>query len=220
MAKQRDLSLRNRAYRFIRAKIEDCEYEPNQMLSESMLREEIGVSRTPVREAIGRLAREGLVKVYPKRGIMVSGLSIRNIRKIYEVRLLVEPYVLATCHERLDLAEIARFSAVFRAYEGGGRPLDVFSLDDQFHAELMSASDNDYLSDLYDTVRVQSARLRIIGGRLAAPRVLRAMRDHAKIADACVARDWSAAASAMEKHLKFAEKSLLGSMLKNPEQEI
>ena len=53
------------------------------MLSESLLREELGFSRTPVREAIGRLAQEGLVRVYPKRGIMVSPISIGDIHKIF-----------------------------------------------------------------------------------------------------------------------------------------
>lgn len=212
--------MQNIAYRFIRGKIEDCEYAPNQMLSESMLREELGISRTPVREAIGRLAREKLVRVYPKRGIMVSGISIGTIRKIFEVRMLLEPYVLASCHDRLDLAKIARFSAAFRSCEDSARTSDIFRLDDRFHAALISAADNDYLAELYDTVRVQSARLRVIIGRPMASRILRTMREHAKIADACVARDWRAAALAMEEHLKCAKESSLDSVLKNSDQEV
>ena len=74
-----------------------CEYAPNQLLSESLLQEELGFSRTPVREAISRLAQEGLLKVFPKRGIVVSGITVSDIRMIFEVRTLVEPYALRTC---------------------------------------------------------------------------------------------------------------------------
>ena len=76
MTAERDSSMQNQAYQFIRKKIERCEYAPNDMLSESLLREELGFSRTPVREAIGRLAQEGLERVYKKRCIMVSAISI------------------------------------------------------------------------------------------------------------------------------------------------
>ena len=96
MTAERDSSMQNQAYQFIRKKIERCEYAPNDMLSESLLREELGFSRTPVREAIGRLAQEGLVRVYPKRGIMVSAISIGDIHQIFEVRALVERWPRTT----------------------------------------------------------------------------------------------------------------------------
>ncbi len=215
---ERDSSMQNQAYQFIRKKIESCEYAPNDMLSESLLREELGFSRTPVREAIGRLAQEGLVRVYPKRGIMVSSISIGDIHQIFEVRSLVEPYALSAYHDKLNLSEIERFSEAFHAYAGGED--DIYGIDDRFHETLISAMENDYLLELYDRIHVQSVRLRVLSGRLIESRIRDTMAEHARIADACLARDWQAAALAMTEHLRCSKESSLAAILKNSGQEI
>ena len=76
MPKEQENSLQSQAYQYIRQKIATCEYAPNQMLSESQLRDELGISRTPVREAVSRLVQEGLLTVFPKRGIVVSCFAL------------------------------------------------------------------------------------------------------------------------------------------------
>lgn len=215
-----DSSMQNQAYQFIRKKIERCEYAPNDMLSESLLREELGFSRTPVREAIGRLAQEGLVRVYPKRGIMVSAISIGDIHQIFEVRALVEPYALTAHHDKLDLAAIARFAEFFHSYSGGGESSELYGVDDRFHETLISAIENDYLLELYDRIHVQSVRLRVLSGRLIESRIRDTMAEHARIADACLARDWQGAALAMTEHLRCSKESSLAAILKNSGQEI
>ena len=220
MTAERDSSMQNQAYQFIRKKIERCEYAPNDMLSESLLREELGFSRTPVREAIGRLAQEGLVRVYPKRGIMVCAISIGDIHQIFEVRSLVEPYALTAYHDKLDLAEIARFAEFFHSYSGGGESSELYGVDDRFHETLISAIENDYLLELYDRIHVQSVRLRVLSGRLIESRIRDTMAEHARIADACLARDWQGAALAMTEHLRCSKESSLAAILKNSGQKI
>ena len=220
MTAERDSSMQNQAYQFIRKKIERCEYAPNDMLSESLLREELGFSRTPVREAIGRLAQEGLVRVYPKRGIMVSAISIGDIHQIFEVRALVEPYAITTHNDKLDLSEIERFAEIFRAYDGGGNSEDIYGVDDRFHQTLISAMKNDYLLELYDRIHVQSVRLRVLSGRLIDSRIRDTMAEHARIAEACLAHDWQGAALAMTEHLRRSKESSLAAILKNSGQEI
>lgn len=220
MTAERDSSMQNQAYQFIRKKIERCEYAPNDMLSESLLREELGFSRTPVREAIGRLAQEGLVRVYPKRGIMVSAISIGDIHQIFEVRALVEPYAITTHNDKLDLSEIERFAEIFRAYDGGGDGADLYGIDDDFHKTLISAMKNDYLLELYDRIHVQSVRLRVLSGRLIDSRIRDTMAEHARIAEACLARDWHGAALAMTEHLRRSKESSLAAILQNSGQEI
>ena len=173
-----------------------------------------------MREAIGRLAQEGLVRVYPKRGIMVSAISIGDIHQIFEVRALVEPYALAAHHDKLDLAAIARFSEAFHAYGGGGSGDDIYGIDDRFHETLISAIENDYLLELYDRIHVQSVRLRVLSGRLIESRIRDTMAEHARIADACLARDWQGAALAMTEHLRCSKESSLAAILKNSGQEI
>ena len=220
MTAERDSSMQNQAYQFIRKKIERCEYAPNDMLSESLLREELGFSRTPVREAIGRLAQEGLVRVYPKRGIMVSPISIGDIHKIFEVRALVEPYALTAHNDKIDLAELARFSEIFHSYSGGGEDGEIYDVDDRFHETLIAAIENDYLIELCDRIHVQSVRLRVLSGRLIESRIRDTMAEHARIADACLALDWRGAALAMTEHLRRSKESSLAAIMRNAGQEI
>ena len=220
MTAERDSSMQNQAYQFIRKKIERCEYAPNDMLSESLLREELGFSRTPVREAIGRLAQEGLVRVYPKRGIMVSPISIGDIHKIFEVRALVEPYALTAHNDKIDLAELARFSEIFHSYSGGGEDGEIYDVDDRFHETLIAAIENDYLIELCDRIHVQSVRLRVLSGRLIESRIRDTMAEHARIADACLACDWRGAALAMTEHLRRSKESSLAAIMRNAGQEI
>lgn len=214
-------SMQNQAYQFIRQKIALCEFAPNQMISESQLQEELGFSRTPVREAIGRLAQEGLLKVFPKRGIMVSGISISDIHQIFEVRLLVEPYVIRTCHSELDLDEISRFSQIFHAHVSGENQVsDFYALDDEFHSYLISGLKNDYLLDLYDRIRTQNIRLRIMSGQFIQSRLDQTMLEHAQIADSCLAQNWEQAALAMTEHLRYSKESSLATILQNSAPDI
>lgn len=216
MAAQKEASMQHQAYRFIRQKIANCEYVPYQMLSESLLQEELGFSRTPVREAIGRLAQEGLLQVFPKRGIMVSGISISDIHQIFEVRSLLEPYALRTYYKNLNLNEVEHYSKQFHSYmEMPQQDVDFFALDDAFHALLLSTLENDYMIDLYDRIRTQSSRLRIMSGKFIELRVMRTMEEHASIADACLAQDWEKAAQAMVMHLKYSKESSLATILTN-----
>ncbi len=220
MTGQDGSSMQDQAYQFIRRKIEYCEYAPHQMLSESLLRDELGFSRTPVREAIRRMAQEGLVKVFPKSGIVVNGISINTNHKIYEVRFLIEPYVLMMYHRRLNIAEIERFAALFHAYKEGERWENLYDIDDKFHAELISAMDNGYLLELYDRIHVQSVRLRVMSGEHIESRKTDTMREHAKIADACIKSDWRAASRAMTEHLSRSKESSFAAIMKNAEPNI
>ena len=217
MPSAKSASMQSKAYDFIKRKITMCEYAPNQLLSEAVLQEELGFSRTPVREAIGRLEQEGLLKVFPKRGIVVSGFTISDISKIFEVRRLVEPYALRNYGSRLDLTEVARFSEIFHAHmqsnECGSR--EFYQLDDQFHSLLVSVLENEYLRDLYSRIQTQNIRLRVMSGQFIESRLQRTMSEHAEIAGACLEKNWERAAIAMAKHLQYSEESSLATLLKS-----
>ena len=81
-------SLKQQAYDEIKRKIVTCEYAPNTLLNEELLREELHVSRTPIRDALSRLEQKGLITILPKKGIMVSSLSINDINMVFEVRMM------------------------------------------------------------------------------------------------------------------------------------
>lgn len=208
-------SMQCKAYEFIKRKITMCEYKPNQLLSEAMLQEELGFSRTPVREAIGRLEQEGLLKVLPKRGIVVSGFTFSDISMIFEVRRLIEPYALRHYGSRLDLEEVKRFSEIFHAHMDSDECTEFYHLDDKFHSLLISVLENDYLLDLYSRIQTQNIRLRVMSGQFIESRIRRTMAEHAEIADACLENNWERAAIAMTRHLQYSEESSLATLLKS-----
>ncbi len=152
-------SMQSAAYDFIKQKITTCEYAPNQMLSESLLQAELGFSRTPVREAISRLAQEGLLKVFPKRGIIVSGFTFSDINMIFEVRTLVEPYTLLNYGIKLNLDEISHFSKRLQDECASSFDSSFYQVDDKFHSMLMAVLPNVYLRELYNRIQTQNIRL-------------------------------------------------------------
>ena len=217
MPKEQENSLQSQAYQYIRQKIATCEYAPNQMLSESQLRDELGISRTPVREAVSRLVQEGLLTVFPKRGIVVSGISIGDVHKIFEVRSLLEPYTLRTYHNNISLEAMKEFSDSFHNHALPCEDTclqDFYQLDDAFHALIMRSLENDYLQELSARIQTQNFRLRILSGKTIDSRIRDTMIEHAQIADACLNGEWEQAATAMEIHLIHSRNSALSMLLK------
>ena len=97
MDSQSKPSLKLQAYQYLKTKILNCEYRPNEFLNEQKLCAEMGnISRTPMRDALGRLEQEGLITILPKKGLMVSGITEEDVHSMFEMRLLVEPYALRT----------------------------------------------------------------------------------------------------------------------------
>ncbi len=94
----------DKAYFLIKEKIQQCKYLPGQFLSEKEIVDELGLSRTPVREALGRLEGEKKIKKIANKGIMVEEISLLKLKKIYEIRLVLESYAikeaLKLCNKR------------------------------------------------------------------------------------------------------------------------
>ena len=98
--------LRDKIYKTIKERITNGTYAPGQPLDEKKIIEELQTSRTPFREAINALSEEGLVEVYPYRGIFVRDLSVKDIADGFDIRLLLEPRVLELACQRISPAKI------------------------------------------------------------------------------------------------------------------
>ena len=86
MDSQSKLSLKLQAYQYLKTKILNCEYRPNEFLNEQKLCAEMGnISRTPMRDALGRLEQEGLITILPKKGLMVSGITEEDVHSMFEM---------------------------------------------------------------------------------------------------------------------------------------
>ena len=108
---QTKLSLKLQAYQYLKTRILNCEYRPNEFLNEQKLCAEMGnISRTPMRDALGRLEQEGLITILPKKGLMVSGITEEDVHSMFEMRLLVEPYALRTYGSSIPREQLEAFA--------------------------------------------------------------------------------------------------------------
>ncbi|WP_411675825.1 GntR family transcriptional regulator [Caproicibacter sp.] len=208
-------SLKEKAYKMIKEKIVSCEYLPNTFLNENILQKEIGVSRTPIRDAIGRLEQENLVRILPKKGIVVSDLSINEISSIYEVRLLIEPFAIEGYADKIDKATILNYKNYYSQNNSFENIDEVYQVDDEIHHIFISATQNKYLIQTYDNIQVQNRRIRILSGKKIEERMERSNQEHIRILDAVLSDQFEQAARHMTEHLQNAKKAAFSLILSN-----
>ncbi len=144
-------SLRGRVFSKIREDILSGKYKDHEELKEVAIGEELGVSRTPVREAFRQLELEGLIQIIPNRGAYVTGISAKDVQDIYMIRSRLEGLCArwATAHitpEQLDEMEENVYLAEFHA--GKGHMDQIAELDNRFHQILYEACDSKMLEHL------------------------------------------------------------------------
>jgi len=209
-------SLKLQAYNAIKKKIVSCEYAPNTLLNEELLREELHVSRTPIRDALSRLEQDGMITILPKKGIMVSGMSINDINMVFEVRLMYEPYALLNYGAKIPYSTLTHFYSLFSDPGSLAGDQDFFQADDAFHAAIIHAMGNRYLRQSYDWIHDQNLRFRVMTGQASALRLEESTNEHLHILTACLKQDWQTAAQEMEKHLSASKNAtfdlILGQM--------
>ena len=143
-----ELSQVQRAYARIEEEIATLALPPGQAVSENMLAERLGMGRTPVREALQRLAREGLVVILPSRGILVSDIDVRKQLRLVEARRHVEGGLVALAARRADDAQRQRFRSLAKEMDQAARNNDgtgFLALDGEFNQLLLAAARNEYL---------------------------------------------------------------------------
>jgi DNA-binding GntR family transcriptional regulator len=208
-------SLKTKAYTIIRNKIADCEYTPGVMITEGQLKDELNISRTPIRDALGRLEQERLITIKPKKGIQVSPITINDISEVFEIRSLFEPYALNNYGYRLKESDLIKEYKLFEERGQGKEDGSSFAEDDSFHNMIINAVPNQYLHQYYDIIRIQNNRLRILSGRADGQRLIDSSNEHIKIIKFCLQKDWTAASIAMQEHLEKAKESSFNFILEN-----
>lgn len=188
-------------------------YPGGELISEGQVAQELGCSRTPVREAFLVLEAEGLMRLYPKRGALVVEVSAREIAEVMEVRAVVECHAVATLAAAGSPAAIEATRRLIDAQDGHaarGEGPGFVEADRQFHRALMEALGNRVLLGLYDTLRDRQRRM---GAVVVArdPGVMRDyIADHRAIVAAIEAGDGELAGRAMAGHIARARGRLLG----------
>jgi DNA-binding GntR family transcriptional regulator len=149
----------DRAYLAIRDLIVSLRLAPGALIDERRLMEELGFGRTPVREALRRLAQEQLVEVFPRRGMFVTNVDVRDLARISEVRLALEPEAArlaaerATEDEREELLELS---------DSITRGANLMALDERIHRAIYAAAHNDLMAKTLGEYYVLALRIWMI----------------------------------------------------------
>lgn len=205
MAKE---NLKTKAYNLIKSKIINCDYPPGTFLNESILMEEIGSSRTPIREALSKLEQEDLVKILPKKGVMVSDLSMNEINMIFETRILIEPYIVGHYGQFVPSEILLSMKDAFtRRHLLEISSEEIYFKDAQFHKLLIEASKNIYFIHTMDRIYNQNYRLRVMAGNRSRERIIASNSEHINIIELMLDKKYDAASESMRLHLEKAKEA-------------
>ena len=201
-------SLAERAYDEIRRMIIRLDLAPGDVVRESRLESTLDMSRTPIREALQRLARDHFVTVIPRRGMFVSAIEFDELPMLYETRAILEPYAARLATERgtpHDWHEMADVLAETTAPDK--QATELLELDRRCHEIIWRAAGNRFLTDTLDMLYAQSDRLWHI--YLADVHDMgHAVDEHASIHTALVDGDSDGAATLVERHVRSFDRQV------------
>jgi DNA-binding GntR family transcriptional regulator len=200
-------SLSERAYRRLEEMIVTLQLAPGSVVSETALSKRLGIGRTPIREALQQLARERLVVVLPRRGIMVSEINVRTQLRLLEARRELERLIARRAARRANAAERTRFAEVAESMEDAARRNDDIAflrLDHEFNGLTLKASRNEFAAGAMTLMQGLSRRFWYIHHKEVADLPVTA-RLHAEIARAIAAADEGRAGQASDKLIDYVE---------------
>jgi len=195
----------DRAYAFVKDQIVSGEYAGGTLISEGEVSSVVRISRTPVREAFLRLAAEGLLRLYPKRGALVVPVSTGEVHDVLDARLLIERHAVETVIRAGRHREVgAAMRAILDQQHETAGPMDAqrfTELDRQFHSTLVEAAGNVLLVGFYATLRDRQLRMGTAALLRDPDRRAIILAEHAALADLIEAGDADRVAGALAEHL-------------------
>ena len=155
-----EISFSERAYLSIRRLIVTLALEPGSVIIESDLMVRLGLGRTPVREALRRLANERLVEVYPRRGMFVAGVDPRDLSALFEIREQLEPFAASLAATRRNSADLTILNELFAELnEVAGDARRLIDLDQRMHEYVYRCSHNEFLATTLDQYYMHALRI-------------------------------------------------------------
>ena len=206
-------------YNILKEKLISSEFKPGNALMENEIATALEVSRTPVRQALARLERDGLIETIPRKGAFVKFHSLKDILEIFQIRKSLEAYAANLAASNIDLVELDGYEQYYRnaANMTDGQHLQEFydkGID--FHKFIIKSANNSRIERILAELRVQIEVSRIVflnqdrnSNNIALERAFRMIENHLIIIQALRNRDGETAEKYMREHLIDAEKSLL-----------
>ena len=200
--------INEQVYKTIEAAIVRCELGPGALLGDRQLAEALGVSRTPVRDALHRLEPSGLVERRGRAGWAVSAFALRDVHELFDLRLILEPLGLERLSENWEEATVGELSRFFADFPER-MPKDLMPhylyTDRRFHRRIVGCTGNGRIVRFYEVVEKQIDRIRHYVSYNYEGRVEDSLAEHREICASIAARDLSAATEALVRHLRKVE---------------
>jgi DNA-binding GntR family transcriptional regulator len=197
------------AYLRIRDRIVSLDMPPGSVVNEARLREELDIGRTPIREALQRLALENLVRSIPHRGTFVTDVNITDLARITEVRVVIEAHAARLAAERLAGQDRVAVQELLAILEGGGATdqRELMRLDQQIHRQIYRAARNSFLESTLERYLNLSLRLwyLVVDQEV---RLREAVAEHVELLRAVLAGEGSRAEESMRRHVTGFEREI------------
>lgn len=198
-----------RAYLLIRDQLVTLRLAPGSVIEESRLREELGLGRTPIREALQRLAHENLVSFVPHRGTFVCDINLTDLHRLTEVRIELEGYAARLAAERATSRDRARMESLMAELDtiDESDVHNLMRLDQQIHRQVYQATRNSFLQTMLEENFNLSLRIWFLGLDRGV-RLKAAVEEHRQLLAAIVAHDGDRAAGVMRQHVSGFEQAI------------
>ncbi|MFC8778619.1 GntR family transcriptional regulator [Streptomyces nigra] len=195
----------DRVYSHVKQGVLERRYEGGTLLTEGELADAVGVSRTPVREALLRLEAEGLLKLYPKKGALVLPVSAQEIKDVVETRMLVEEHATRKAVPAPPglLERLEELLERQKAQAAAGDLAGAAVTDRCFHAEIVRSGGNEILSRLYDQLRDRQLRMGAAVMHSHPDRIAKTLGEHEEILTALRSGDAQAAVQLVHRHIDW-----------------
>ncbi len=196
-------TIREQIYEILKERISSGFYLPGQKLSEVAICEELGVSRSPLREAIRLLEADGLVMGEPNKGVYIKNLCEKDVRDLYQVEIMMQNASIQCGSKNINEEEkrvLQDLADEFRETYRSGDLNAYLKTSEKFHNEIVSLCDNSITKDIYQRIGFQNHRFRLMS--LKDPeRFQKSYTEHLEIIDALLAGDSRKAQKLMTEHL-------------------
>lgn len=206
----RSNSLQQRTYEIIKWRIITLAFRPGEYLSESAVSLQLGLSKTPVRQALNRLMHEGMVQIIPRKGVIVNPISLHEVQELTQVRALNEGLCAALAADRATEEDIAEMGSIL---ERAGPLIEqrdreqLMVLDHEFHQAIARAARNRILADLLTGLHERALRFWFIA--LGEQKQLHRIQfEHKAVFEAIAAHDSEAAADAIRAHIESFQRAI------------
>lgn len=214
-ARQKKISLTETAYLSLRARVLSGTLRPGAEFSELELAEQLAMSKTPVREALGRLVAEGLIEAFPRRGYRVTPVTVKDINDLFAIRAMTEGTAAAMAALNLSAADLDRLEALADARydpQQGESVQSFVKANRDFHLAIAEGANNARLLALVAAHLDECTRLFYLGAvsRDVNPET---SADHRRIVDVLRLRDPNLARAAMVEHSEHTQKGILKALI-------